>query len=550
MSWAVVSWAVDDLTTFGALLRDLARRHGTRPGIWFEDAFLSFGEIDRAVDGYARGMLAAGVRRGDTVAVLAGNRPEWLYVAFAAARIGAVCVPVNTWYRSEEIAFVLGHTGADLLFAVDRVLRQDFVAILGAVPGLPGGGPATGEQVDHGVDVRRVIALTPGSSLPHAQAVADFLAEGAAVAEADLAAAEAAVTEDDLLFILYTSGSTSDPKGVRLHHGPALVNDAHLGDRIGLEPTDRMALFVPLFYSAATVNALPAAWTHATCLVLIDAFEAGAALRAIEASAATALFAIGPMSRALVSHPDYPRRDHSTLRKGVTAFSEADKRVVNEVLGVRHCCAVYGLTESYGPFSITAYDDPLEAHLTTAGRPLPGWTWKVVDPGTDVEVAPGHVGELRIQGFVTSGYHRNPAATAAAFDDEGYYRTGDLVHFDPDGRLVFHSRIKEVIKTNGVTVAPQDVEQVIATHPDVEQAHVVGVPDERRGELVVAFVVAAAPLTAEDVKAHVAARAASFKVPAHVLLVDDADLPRTASQKVPKHLLRDRAVARLAQAPS
>jgi len=531
-----VSLSNSAYTTFGALLRDLAAKHGERAGIWFEQREYTFEQIDAEVDGYAKGLLAAGVRHGDAVALLAGNRPEWLFVTMAAARVGAVCVPINTWYKAEEIGFLLSHTKPKMLFMVDSLLRQDYVEILEGVPDVRREGAADGV---------RTVALTLESRLAGAIRLEQFLLAGRVVGAGELRAAEAAVGPDDLLFILYTSGSTAGPKGVQLHHRPALMNDSNLGDRVGLQCDDRMALFIPLFYSAATVNAWPAAWTHATCLVLVDAFEPAAALSAIETARATAYFAVGSITRALVGHPEFRSFDTSMLTKGMTAFSEADKRLANVDLGITDCCAVYGLTESYGPFSITERGDPMEVHLKTSGRPLPGWSWKLIDPGTGEAVPDGEVGELWIKGYLTSGYFRNPAATEEVFDDQGFYCTGDLVRFDPEGRLVFHSRIKEVIKAKGVSLAPQDIEEVLLQHPGVSQAYVVGLPDEGSGEVVVAVVVASKATTEDELRGHVARRAASFKVPSKILFVDEAELPRTGTGKVPRFRVRSLAAERL-----
>lgn len=533
--------------TFGALLRELATRWPERPAIAFEGTETTFAAFDRQVDELARGLLALGVDRGDTVSVLAANRPEWLLVCFATARIGAVLAPLNTWYKDDEIAFALERSRAQVLFAVPRLRRNDYEAMLERLlPELRE--PAPELRSARFGDLRHVVGLE-GRAHPGGLGLAGVLEAGRAVPDAQLRAAEDAVRPEDLVFVLFTSGSTAAPKGVQLHHGDAIVNGFNIGERQHLGPDDRLWLVTPLFYGLGAVNAMPAAWTHGGCLVLQETFDAGEALEIFQCERATVYYGFGNMTRALLDHPAFSETDVSSLTKGLTGFSPEDKRLAIEELGVRRCCSVYGLTESYGNCALTDADDPLEVRLTTQGLALPGWDLKIVEPATDGPVEAGALGALLIKGFVTSGYLRDPEGTADAFDRDGYFRTGDLARIDEAGRLRFHSRLKEVIKVGGINVSAREVEELIDEHPRVRQVHVVGVPDPVRGEVIVAFVEAVGGLQdglqEDDVRAHVAQRAASFKVPAHVLLRTDAQLPRVASGKVPKFRLREEAVRAL-----
>jgi fatty-acyl-CoA synthase len=529
--------------TFGGLLRELASRWPERPAIAYAGSRTTFRELDRQVDELARGLLALGVRYGDTVSVLAANRPEWLLVAFAAARLGAVLAPLNTWYKDEEIAYALERSRARVLFAVPRLRRNDYAAMLERLlPELRE--PATELRSARFADLRHVVGLE-GRAHRGGLGLADVLEAGRAVPDGDLRAAEEAVRPEDMVFVLFTSGSTAAPKGVQLHHGAAIVNDFNIGERQHLGPDDRLWLVTPLFYGLGAVNALPAAWTHGSCLVLQETFDAGEALEIIERERATVYYGFGNMTRALLDHPSYAERDLSSLVKGVTGFSPEDKRLAIEDLGVRRCCSVYGLTESYGNCTLTDADDPLDVRLHTQGLPLPGWDLKIVEPGTERALEPEAVGALLIKGYLTSGYFRDPQGTAEAFDADGYFRTGDLARIDEAGRLRFHARLKEVIKVGGINVSAREVEELIDEHPRVRQVHVVGVPDPVRGEVIVAFVEPVGGLREEEVRAYVAERAAGFKVPAHVLLRTDAQLPRVASGKVPKFRLREEAMRAL-----
>jgi fatty-acyl-CoA synthase len=390
-------------------------------------------------------------------------------------------------------------------------------------------------------DLRIIVSLDDDSRISGAVSLDTFLKSGIAVDAETLAAVENAVSADDLLFLLYTSGSTSDPKGVQLHHRPALINDRNFGNRMGLTEFDRMAIFLPLFYSAVAVNVLPAAWTHGACILLIDAFEPGEALRLLDEGGATAYIGFGNQSRAMLNHPDFTAFDLSKVKRGMTGFSTEDRRVARQDLGFNQVITCLGLTECYGPVTGTEYTDSDDVTLHTLGRMLPGWEYRVVDPTTGAPVAPGEPGELHIRGFLTSGYFKNPEATAASFTADGFYRTGDLVHFDDAGRLIYHTRIKEVIKSSGQLIVPPEVEEVMMRHPGVRQAYVFGLPDPDRGELLAAFVEVIDDTDEDGLRTYLRSQIAGFKVPARMYFVSEEQIPRVASGKVPKHFLRAKA---------
>jgi len=511
-----------DARTWGGLVRELASRVPDAPAIAFEGRRISFRELDAEGDRYARALLAFGVGKDHTVSVLGGNRPEWLFAFIGTARIGAVLAPLNTWFRDEELEYGLRHSDVKALFTVERFLKHDYEAML-----------------------RRV---RPG--LPSLEVVMPLDGDFPLAAETELAAAERAVGAGDMCLLLYTSGSTARPKGVRLHHGAMLENCFNIGERMRLTPSDRYWVGSPLFYGMATTNALPACWTHGACIVIQESFDAGVALELIEQERATAFCGLGNMTRALLEHPDFGRRDLSSLDKGITGFSPEDKRLAVVELGVRRCCSVYGLTETYGNCALTDADDPIEIRLSTQGLPLPGWELKVVDAVTEEQLPAGEVGHLLVRGYTTSGYFRDDDATAEAFDPDGFFRTGDLASVDVEGRMTWVARLKEVIKTGGINVSPREVEDLIDRHPGVRQVHVVGVPDAVRGEVVVAFVEPGSDGLDEDtLRRFVASQAAAFKVPTRVLFRRDDELPRLASGKVPKYRLREEAIRELGDGP-
>ena len=528
--------------TYGGLLREMAERFPTRPALCFRGRDVTFAAMDARVDEISRGLLALGVRRGDAVSVLAGNRPEWLEVMFGAARIGAVTVPLNTFYKAAELRHQLEHADVTVLFTVNRLRSHDYVRRLQDIlPALSE--PGTDRLRDPAMPMLRHVVQLESHTLPGAMAIDDLVRRGREHRGEGVREAERRVTPDDVALILFTSGSTALPKAVTLHHGHALTNDFNIGERQHLTPEDRLWLVTPLFYALAAVNAVPAAWTHGACLVLQETFDAGDALEIIERERATVYYGQPHITRALLGHPDLGARDISSLQKGVTGHTARDKRLAIEGLGIAGCCSMYGLTETYGHVVVSDAADPLEVKLHTQGKPLPDWELKVVVPGSDRLSPPGQPGELRVRGHVTSGYHKQGEATAQAFDHEGYFRTGDLVALDAQGRLRFSSRLKELIKVGGINVAPAEIEELLMGHPSIRQAHVVGLHDDRKGgEVVVAFVERTEPgLREDDVREYVHERAAHFKVPAHVLFRSEEQIPRGATGKVPKWVLVEEA---------
>ena len=296
------------------------------------------------------------------------------------------------------------------------------------------------------------------------------------------------MSPDDVAYILYTSGTTSTPKGVQLQHRGLIENPWSIGERQHLGPDDRMWMGISLFWSFGCLNALLAVMTHGGCVVLQDQFDAGGALELIERERCTVYYGTPNIALALWEHPDRPRRDLSSLRTGAAIGPPPAMQMVMD-LGAREICNVYGLTECYGNSHVTDAADSADVRLHSVGRPLPGMEIRIVDRDTRRPLPPGEVGEILIRGHLTPGYYKDPERNAAAFDAEGFFLSGDLGVVDGDGRLYFRGRIKEMVKTGGINVAPLEVEEVLLGHGSVEQAYVVGLPDPRREEILAAAVV-------------------------------------------------------------
>jgi fatty-acyl-CoA synthase len=526
--------------TLGALLDEIATARPDAEAIVFRGERLSYAQWRQRSSALARALLALGVGRGDRVALLLPNRPEWLVAAFAAARVGAATVAISTWSTPREITWTVEHARPRVLVTMEAFRGRDYLgALYDLCPELARSAP--GELRSERVPELRAVISIDERAHDGVYRWGDALQRAGEVGEAALTEASAAVRPEDVAWVLYTSGSTATPKGVTLSHGGVIANGFDIGERQHLTSADRLWLSVPLFWSFGSANALPAILTHGGTVILQESFEPGEALALLDGERCSVYYGMANMARAMLEHPDRRRRELRAMRTGLTIGLPEDVQMTMDAVNARELCNVYGATETYGNCAVTDAADPLELRLTTQGLPLPGMTIRVVDPASDRSLPAGEVGELRVKGHVTPGYYRDPEQTRAAFDAEGYFVTGDLGLLGDDGRVRFRGRLKELIKTGGVNVAPLEVEAVLLTHPAVKQAYVVGVHDRARGEVGVAAIElrAGATATGESLTAFCRERLASYKVPARIVFRTAEQFPRTATGKVQKPQLRE-----------
>ena len=520
--------------TLPDLLDEMAGHYPLREFIVTGTDRLSYAEARESVRRLAGGLHRLGVRRGDKVALLMNNRAEWLLIDFAVTLVGATLVPISTWSRPRELEYVLDHCDATTLVTLESFLGQDYQRLLAEL-----GGPGS-PRLPH---LRRVVILggTPDAGSTAFDELGDL---GGTVGPAEIDALQRAVTPDDVAYILYTSGTTSTPKGVQLRHGGLIENMWNIGERQHLTPEDRMWMGISLFWSFGCANALLAVMTHGGTIVLQEHLDTGAALRLIERERCTVYYGTPNIALALSEHPDRPSRDLSSLRTGAAIGPPGAMQMVMD-LGAREICNVYGLTECYGNCTVTDADDPVDVRLATVGHPLPGMELRIVDRETRHPLPPGEIGEILVRGHLTPGYYKDPEKNAAAFDAEGFLVTGDLGLIDEEGRLRFRGRIKEMVKTGGINVAPLEVEEVLLRHPAVEQAYVVGLPDPRREEILAAVLVLREGHDVEPdaLRAFCKQSLSAFKVPQAFRLFRRTDLPTTATGKVQKFRLAEMLAA-------
>jgi fatty-acyl-CoA synthase len=525
-----------------------AQLWGEREALVFEGRRWSFREFDQEVDTVAKALTVLGVAPGEKVALWLPNRPEWLFLLYAVAKIGAVLVPLNTRYRTADLGYALAQSNSTTLISVDRSGPVDYLGMLTeALPGL-----ATQDRTQLAVegfpDLKRVIMLGD-TDVAGAWRWNDVLELAEQVADPELDRRAAAVDPDGLAMIVYTSGTTGNPKGV-MHSHICLRNVSDRANRLGVTHLDRILCYLPLFHIyGLSESAMIAAMTGAA-QILTASFDPAESLALAASERITILHGFDTHYRDLMNAAKGRGVSLPALRFGTFPSGMDSSIPIARAAQSRLCPTLsgWGMSECWAFFSIGFHTDSEEQRCEASGFALPDLELKVIDPATGQDQPVGVPGELLVRGYmVTAGYYENPQATAAAIDGQGWLHTGDTVLMRADGHIRFMGRYKDMLKVGGENVAPAEVEAWIMKLPAVAEVAVVGLPDARLAEVPVAVVRVhpGASVTEEQVIAHCRGRIASFKVPRHVLLLDD--LPMTASGKVQKHKLRDLALARFGQ---
>jgi fatty-acyl-CoA synthase len=531
--------------TIGQVLVDTAERRGDQPVILLpqSDREVSYTQFARQVDDAARGMVALGIGHGDHVAVWATNVLEWVVLQFATARIGAVMVTINPAYRPFELAYVLEQSDAVALFLVDEFKTSNYHAMIAeVVPQLSRSTPAEldSEQFPR---LRAVVAIK-GNTPPGMLGWQELIDRGQNVPADEILRRQAELDPGDKINIQYTSGTTGFPKAATLTHRNLLLNAYYAGLCQNLTSADRICIPVPFYHCFGCVLGTLATVVHgATMIIPAEYFDAAGTLDAVESQRATSLYGVPTMFIAQLEHPSFDSRDLSSLRTGIMAGSpcpiEVMKRVVDR-MGAREITIAYGLTEASPVITQTRVDDPLELRVHTVGRPLPDVEVKIIDPATGRALGDQQQGELCARGHVVMlGYYKNPEATSAAIDSDGWLHTGDLALREPNGYYRITGRIKELIIRGGENVSPREVEEYLFTHPDIQQATVVGIPDPRLGEEICTWIKLkdGATLSEDDVRAFCKGQLAHFKIPRHIRFVDA--FPQTVTGKIQKFKIRE-----------
>ncbi|EYF07240.1 AMP-binding protein [Chondromyces apiculatus] len=517
--------------TIGDNLRRTVEAHGDREALVVRSQGYraTWRELWQATTDVARGLIASGVKRGDRVGVWSPNRHEWVVLQYAAARAGAILVNINPAYRTTELDYALRKCGVGVLFLARGFRQANYVAMLAEVrPNLP--------------DLR--LALTFEDDW------AALLDAGRGVDEAVLAERERSLQFDDPVNIQYTSGTTGFPKGATLSHHNILNNGYFTGEALGYGPDDRVCIPVPFYHCFGMVLGNLACTTHgATMVIPGEAFDPIAVLETVQAERCTSLYGVPTMFIAELDHPRFAEFDVSSLRTGIMAGSPCPVEIMRRVISqmhMREVTIVYGMTETSPGSTQSARTDSIERRVSTVGRVEPHVEVKVVDPATGAVVPRGTSGELCTRGYsVMLGYWDDEAATKAAIDAAGWMHTGDLATMDAESYVNIVGRIKDTIIRGGENISPREVEEFLHTHPAVSEAQVIGVPSEKYGEEVMAWirVRAGATVTPEELTSFCAGKIATYKIPRHWKLVDE--FPMTVTGKVQKYRMRELSTAEL-----
>jgi fatty-acyl-CoA synthase len=548
MSTAKHPW-IDGLTIADALQQTAERCPAHDALVFPQLAYRrSYAEFRAEVREIARALLALGVGHGEHIGIWATNLPQWVLIQFAAAQVGPVLVNINPSYRAHELAYVLHQADITTLLLTDRFKNCDFFDTLATVcPELADAAPGR-LQAQACPKLRHVISITPNQR-PGMMNWEDFRRGAAAVSEADLDQRRREMTADDVANIQYTSGTTGFPKGAMLTHRNLLLNAYYVGLRLAFSDHDRLAIPVPFYHCfGCSMGTLMCALYGAAMVIPAESFDPLATLQAIQDERCTGLYGVPTMFLAELHHPRFAEFDLHSLRTGIMAGSPCPvevMRAVVERMGAREIAIAYGLTEASPVITQTHTGDSLEHRVATVGTALPGLEVRIVDPATGSDVAAGQPGELQVRGHgVMKGYYHKPAETAEAITADGWLRTGDLAVRTPDGYYRITGRIKDMIIRGGENIYPREIEEFLYTHLAIADVQVVGLPDERYGEEVCAWVrlKPGAALTDEAVREFCRGRIAHYKVPRYVVFVDE--YPTTVTGKVQKFKLRELGIAR------
>ena len=517
--------------TIGENLRRTVGRHGEREALVVphQDYRATYRQLWDQTSLAAGGLIARGVGAGDRVGIWSPNRFEWVVIQYATARIGAILVNINPAYRTSELEYALTQSGVSFLILARAFRQTDYVRMLGEVKGAC-------------PELREALVLEDGWG--------SLLRDGARIPDDELSAVETSLQFDDPINIQYTSGTTGFPKGATLSHHNILNNGFFVGETVRYTSDDRVCIPVPFYHCFGMVLGNLACTTHGACIVVPgEAFDADAVLRITEQERCTSLYGVPTMFIAELEHPRFDQHDLSRLRTGIMAGSPCPIEVMKKVqsrMNMREVTICYGMTETSPVSTQSALDDPLEKRVGTVGRVHPHVEVKIVDPETNRVVQCGDSGELCTRGYsVMLGYWNNDAATAGAIDAAHWMHTGDLATMDEAGYVNIVGRIKDMIIRGGENIYPREIEEFLYAHPDISDVQVIGVPSERYGEEVMAWVrpKEGATPTAESLEAFCRGRIATNKIPRYWKFVES--FPMTVTGKVQKYRMREVSVEEL-----
>lgn len=532
--------------TLGGVLDDLSKNNPNGWAVRYTDRnyFRTWKELNDEADLIARGMMSLGVKKGDHVAIWATNTPEWILTLFAAAKIGAVLVTVNTNFKIFELEYLLRQSDTKLLVMIGGFKNNDYVATVNEL--LPELKTTSGEiESEHLPFLKRVVFA--GKETPEGMLnFEDLKILGGDFPVEIYEENKKTLNTHDVVNMQYTSGTTGFPKGVMLTHYNILNNGKTIGDGMKFTKNDKLCITVPFFHCFGLVLAMMACITHGTTMVPVERYSPVPVMNAICVEKCTAVHGVPTMFIAMLEHAQFNNFDFSSLRTGIMAGSPCPIEVMKKVIdkmNMREIVIVFGQTEASPGCTMTTTSDSIDKRVNTVGRAFPGVECKIIDPESGEELPINTPGEFCARGYnIMKGYYKMPEATAQAIDKDGWLHTGDLCTVDEDGYYKVVGRIKDMIIRGGENIYPKEIEECLYTCDKVSDVQVIGVPSEAYGEEVMACVILkeGEEMTEEEVKEFVGARMAKHKVPRYVRFVDS--FPTNAAGKIQKFKMREEAI--------
>ncbi|MFB5087463.1 AMP-binding protein [Psychrobacillus sp. PGGUH221] len=530
--------------TVGEIVKEAARKYPETEAYVYPEHGIrkTYKEFDEETDELAKAFIGMGIQKGEHVAIWSDNKREWLLSQFATGKMGAVLVTVNTNYQEKELEYLLQQSDSTTLILCESFKGTSYLDILRSVcPEIYHSekGNIQSEKLPH---FKRVIVMS-GNQYPGIYTWSELLAHGKGVSDETLDETFKSLNNEEVINIQYTSGTTGFPKGVMLSHKNVVNNGQLVGDYIHLSEHDRLCIPVPFFHCFGCVMGTIASITHGTTMVIAEQFEAGKVLQIVQDEKCTALHGVPTMFIAELNHPKFTQFDLSTLRTGIMAGSICPIEVMKKVMedmGASEITIAYGQTESSPVITQTKTDDAIEKRVSSVGKAHPGVEVKIIDPVTGEEAPAGVPGELCTRGYlVMKGYYKNEEATKSVIDSNGWLHTGDIAVMDEDGYIDITGRIKDMVIRGGENIYPKEVEEFLYQHPAIQDVQVVGVPDAKYGEELMAWVIlkAGESLTSEDLKEYCKGKISFHKIPKYVEFINS--YPMTASGKIQKFLLRE-----------
>ena len=530
--------------TVGEIVKEAARKFPDIEAYVYPEHGIrkTYKEFDEETDELAKAFIGMGIQKGEHVAIWSDNKREWLLSQFATGKMGAVLVTVNTNYQEKELEYLLQQSDATTLILCESFKGTSYLDIVRAVcPEIIQSekGNILSEKFPN---FKRVIVMGK-NDYKGMYSWPELLAYANVVTDEALQDTLKSLHNDEVINIQYTSGTTGFPKGVMLSHKNVVNNGQLVGDNIYLTEKDRLCIPVPFFHCFGCVMGTIGSVTHGTTMVIIEQFNPGKVLQMIQDEKCTALYGVPTMFISELNHPEFKQFKLSSLRTGIMSGSicpiEVMKKVIND-MGASEITIAYGQTEASPVITQTKTDDPIEKRVSSVGQAHPGVEVKIIDPITGEDTPSGVPGELCTRGYlVMKGYYNNEQATKSAIDNNGWLHTGDIAVMDEEGYIDITGRIKDMVIRGGENIYPKEVEEFLYQHPKVQDVQVVGVPDPKYGEELMAWVIlkSGQHLTADELKEYCKGKISFHKIPKYIEFIEA--YPMTASGKIQKFLLRE-----------